>query len=197
MNMNILFSCDEYPPAKTGGIGSATKIVAEALASRGHNIYVVSGRLPGHGLPAETVVNGVTIYRITYFEKIAYLLDSQWKMDRIHHLFLRFGLLANYAIREYSRMVAFTECVVKAKHIDLVEIPDYTILDKYFIEKKNIRYHIYSVPCVGRVHGSKSFLSYNKTKTIHNIVRRNNVAFFSNCDKILAVSKFYLFLYFL
>ena len=32
--MNILFYCSEYPPYVTGGIGSATKIVAEELAKR-------------------------------------------------------------------------------------------------------------------------------------------------------------------
>jgi len=188
--MNILFSCDEYPPAKTGGIGSATKTVAEALASRGHNIYVVSGRLPGHGLPFETVVNGVTIYRITYFEKIAFLLNRQWKINYIHNLFLKFGLLTKYAIGEYARMTAFIDRLIDEKKIDVVEIPDYTILDKYFIERKQIAYHKYTVPCIGRVHGSKSFLTYNKTKIIHPLARKNNVAFFANCDKILAVSKF-------
>ena len=39
--MKILFYCNEYPPYPTGGIGSVTKIVAEELVKRGHEIFVV------------------------------------------------------------------------------------------------------------------------------------------------------------
>ena len=69
--MNILFSCDEYPPVKSGGIGTVTKIVAEELARRGHRVYVVSGVLPEVTLPAYTIDNGVRIYRLSYFSKFA------------------------------------------------------------------------------------------------------------------------------
>lgn len=39
--MNIVFLCSEYPPAVTGGIGTFTCNLAEALVSRGHKIHVV------------------------------------------------------------------------------------------------------------------------------------------------------------
>ena len=42
--MNILYLCDEYPPAKTGEIGTVTKVVAEAMVQKGHTVYVLSGR---------------------------------------------------------------------------------------------------------------------------------------------------------
>lgn len=45
--MNILYLCDEYPPAKTGGIGTVTKVVAEAMVQKGHTVYVLSGRPRG------------------------------------------------------------------------------------------------------------------------------------------------------
>jgi len=188
--MNILFSCDEYPPAKTGGIGSATKIVCEALASRGHKVYVVSGRLPGHGLPQETIINGVTIYRLTYFSKLSCLLDKAWKMEKIHRWLLRFGLLSKYALRELSRMNHFIEELIREKQIDVVEVPDYTLLDKYYIERSFVPAFKYSVPCIGRVHGSRSFLRYNKDGVIPEFARKNNQSFFRNCNRILAVSQF-------
>lgn len=39
--MKILFVCNEYPPAITGGIGTFTRGLGEALASRGHEVHVV------------------------------------------------------------------------------------------------------------------------------------------------------------
>lgn len=188
--MNILFSCDEYPPAKTGGIGSATKIVCEALAARGHNVYVVSGRLPGHGLPKEAIINAVTVYRVSYFKKISFLLNKQWKINSIHRYMLHFGMLKNYAVKEHARMHAFIQNLICTKNIDLVEIPDYTILDKYYIERKFIPSYKYPIPCIGRVHGCKSFLTYNESRHINPIARKNNTSFFNTCDKILAVSKY-------
>ena len=63
--MNILFYCSEYPPFVTGGIGSATKAVAEELARRGHNVYVVGYyiSMPTKGVIYENI-NNVHIYRI-------------------------------------------------------------------------------------------------------------------------------------
>ena len=59
--MNILYLCDEYPPAKTGGIGTVTKVVAEAMVQKGHTVYVLSGRPAGHALPYETSINSISI----------------------------------------------------------------------------------------------------------------------------------------
>lgn len=39
--MKILFICNEYPPAITGGIGTFTRGLGEALAARGHEVHVV------------------------------------------------------------------------------------------------------------------------------------------------------------
>lgn len=64
--MNILFHCSEYPPFRNGGIGSVIRIVAEELASRGHNIYV-SGYYSGlNKSESIEVINGVTILRYNY-----------------------------------------------------------------------------------------------------------------------------------
>ena len=42
--MKICFVCNEYPPAPAGGIGTFTRALAEALVSRGHDVWVA-----GHG----------------------------------------------------------------------------------------------------------------------------------------------------
>jgi glycosyltransferase involved in cell wall biosynthesis len=61
--MKLCFVCCEYPPARHGGIGAVTQVLARAFAARGHQIRVV-GLYAGAG--AETVENdrGVRVWRL-------------------------------------------------------------------------------------------------------------------------------------
>lgn len=187
--MNILFSCDEYPPAKTGGIGSATKTVAEGLARKGHNVYVVSGRLE-QSLPQEAVINGVTVYRLYFMQKLAWLFSSNRLAVRLHNFVIRFGWLAGYAVREYKRKQEFIERIIQEKHIDVVELTDYTLLSKYYASTKELSFEKVSVPTIARVHGSMSFLRYYRDGYINSIMKANDKHFFESVDQILSVSKF-------
>lgn len=184
--MNILFSCDEYPPAKTGGIGTVTKTVAEGMALRGHNVYVVSGRLPGHGFPAIDIINGVTVYRITYFKSLGVLVHNKWTSTVLSKM----GILAKLAENEIIRTHEFIERLVSEHKIDLVELPDYNILTKYYNTDRFIPFKPFSVKTLARVHGSKSFLSYYKTGKISPVGRRNDSDFFNKVDGISSVSRF-------
>lgn len=187
--MNILFSCDEYPPAKTGGIGSATKTVAEGLARKGHNVYVVSGRLE-LSLPQEATINGVTVYRLYFMQKLAWLFSSNRLAVRLHNFVIRFGWLAGYAVREYKRKQEFIKRIIQEKHIDVVELTDYTILSKYYASTKELSFEKVSVPTIARVHGSMSFLRYYRDGYINPIMKANDKHFFESVDRILSVSKF-------
>lgn len=187
--MNILFSCDEYPPAKTGGIGSATKTVAEGLARKGHNVYVVSGRLE-QSLPQEATINGVTVYRLYFMQKLAWLFSSNRLAVHLHNFVIRFGWLAGYAVREYKRKQEFIERIIQEKHIDIVELTDYTILSKYYASTKELSFKKVSVPTIARVHGSMSFLRYYRDGYINPIMKANDKHFFESVDRILSVSKF-------
>ena len=187
--MNILFSCDEYPPAKTGGIGSATKTVAEGLAQKGHNVYVVSGRLE-HSLPPKTVINGVTVYRLYLMQRFAWLFSSNHLATLLHNFVIRFGWLADYAVQEYKRKQQFIERLIQEEHIDVVELTDYTILSKYYSSTKELTFEKVSVPTIARVHGSMSFLRYYRDGYINSIMKVNDKHFFESVDRILSVSKF-------
>lgn len=187
--MNILFSCDEYPPAKTGGIGSATKTVAENLARRGHNIYVVSGRLD-RSLPEIAVINGVTVYRLYLMQKLTWLFTDNFIAIKLHNLALRCGVLSHYAIKEYQRKQDFIEQIIKEKQINVVDLPDYTVLSKYYSAIKELPFRKFSIPSVGHIHGSMSFLHYYRNGRINPVMKTNDKHFFESVDKILSVSKF-------
>lgn len=187
--MNILFSCDEYPPAKTGGIGSATKTVAEALAKRGHDVYVVSGRLD-KTLPKEKIINGVTVYRLYYMQSVSWLFKDNHVADRMHVAAVRFGWLKRMALRDFNRKHDFMERIIREKNIDVVEVTDYNVLSKYYKYVKDIAFRKLSVPSICRAHGSVSFLSFYRNGVIDERSRTIDKRYFESCDSILSVSKF-------
>lgn len=109
--MKILTLCYEYPPLG-GGAGRAAKSVAEALASRGHDVRFLTGGMPH--LPKLETIGGVPVRRIrsmrrreevcSVFEMGLFLLASfvpalrlvqDWRPDVIHaHLAVPTGALA-------------------------------------------------------------------------------------------------------
>ena len=96
--MNILFSCDEYPPIKSGGIGVVTKTVAEELVKRGHRAFVVSGWPWGEKLPYVSKINGVDIYRLSYFQWLRYFcfLPERYR-NLLLSVFCKFRLIHGLA----------------------------------------------------------------------------------------------------
>lgn len=187
--MNILYLCDEYPPVKTGGIGIVTKVVAEAMAWRGHGVYVVSGRPVGHGLAHEVVENGVTVFRLTYFKALypLGLLPDKWK-DKAILLLKKIGIMRILAEQAQRQSNQFVKILIREKLIDVVEKPDYTILSKYF--STPVKFASYGIPTVIRVHGALSFLSYYKTGIITSVQRQNDIDNYLSGDRICAVSNF-------
>ena len=64
--MNICFLCNEYPPATHGGIGRATRTLAQSLVESGHQVRVI-----GFTFLKEPVSNlewdcGVAVHRLKF-----------------------------------------------------------------------------------------------------------------------------------
>lgn len=109
--MKILVLCYEYPPVGGGG-GRVAASVAEGLASRGHDVRVVSAGI--RHLPRDTTINSVRILRPESYrrredtcsvpEMALYLATAflpalrqcrEWKPDVIHaHFVVPTGALA-------------------------------------------------------------------------------------------------------
>jgi len=73
--MNILYICDEYPPGKHGGIGTAVQLLARTMVQRGHNVVVAGFYDWGYGGDDHFEDQGVLVYRFRrvlsskFFEK--------------------------------------------------------------------------------------------------------------------------------
>lgn len=194
--MNILFYCDEYPPLRNGGIGSATKVVAESLARRGHTVVVVGnyGQLKEtNGIPDYAVINNVHIYRflskvyktkeLFFFKVVLYLASFLNFTNEVDVVKFK---IARCKLRITETKI---EQLIKDYQINIVELPDYQ--DELFHDLNRIvKFRKFSVPTIIRVHGSCSFLEYYAKQSIPRQILQNDINHFSRADAICAVSEF-------
>lgn len=178
--MNILFHCSEYPPFKSGGIGSITKILAEELSSRGNNVYV-SGFYPelSKGEYNE-VINGVSVFRFstgsrrTRFRRIAVNILNGFGL--VHFLFQKELDYYEDSVRK----------LISEKGISVFEITDFYEFNRC---SNPLRFKNFDIPVVLRAHGCASFL--NKYRGISNPVTvHNDISHFSRASILSSVSRF-------
>ena len=150
--MNILYYCDEYPPARNGGIGTVVRIVAEAMSQRGHKVVVAGKYWEGEGRETVEQIGGVTVIR--------------WHKGKYNTLGLQLKSLLGRWFKGickpqmvFSRTQRLIEDTVAEYGIDLVEVPDYV---DDFIHHNNLVTPEWdnTAPKLVRVHGSVSFLKY-------------------------------------
>ena len=99
--MRISFICNEYPPAKHGGIGTMTQTIARGLVQAGHSVRVVGLSAWEDNLPASESDEGVMVWRLKFRPS-------------------RFGW-----IRARHELFRVIERWATCELIDLVEVPDY------------------------------------------------------------------------
>lgn len=190
--MNILFYCDEYPPAKNGGIGTATKLVAEELVKRGHSVYVIGFypyKYPYLGdkiQPYNTIINGVKVYSHFYFDS---RFIFKHKIFRLLNYIIEKTLISHFVCNYYkNKMYEVIDNFILNNKIDIVEFPDYIQLYSKLKLKTDFKKH--KIPTVVRIHGSKSFIEYYSTKKIKNSTKNNDINHIKLADIILSVSIF-------
>lgn len=181
--MNILFYCNEYPPYKTGGIGTVTKIVAEALVKRGHKVFVIGYYPTDKTLPSFSIINGVHIYRYNLGlqnGKIKSLIFSILHKLKLSQLIIQKEL--TYTENKIQ------ELITKEK-IEILELTDYY---KFISQSTGLlEFKKFSIPTILRIHGSVSFL--DELKGIKEPIKiKNDAAHFHRCNYISAVSQYSL-----
>ena len=181
--MNILYYCEEYPPARNGGIGAVVKVVAEAMAQRGHRVYVVGKYWDGKGLETIENINGVNVIR---WHKGSYNTLGIRCCDFIHSAKNR----QRKSRRILYRTHQLIERAITNYHIDVLEMPDY-VDDFMSNDHSDMEQKCFSIPMIIRVHGSVSFLCYylkKETSQGYRIIQ--DQGHISRADAICAVSEF-------
>lgn len=180
--MNILFYCAEYPPYKTGGIGSVTKIFAEELVRRGYNVYVVGYYPENKSFPQYSVINGVHIYRLNLGYRSNKIGNIIFRI--LHKLKLSFVIIQ----KELKCTEDFIAKIIDQHNIDILELTDHY---RFNISHKRLFYRKFNIPTILRIHGSMSFLSDLRGEKNLNLIE-NDSCHFSRCDYISAVSRYSL-----
>lgn len=178
--MKILFYCDEYPPAKTGGIGTATKIIAEELVARQHEVYIIGYYPENKLLPEYSLVNGVNVFRY----------NLKYRDTKLKQYIFKILSRINFAYSIVDEELKFTEdkiqFLIEKYNIDILELTDYYAFNVYPSRKRNFRK--FSIPTILRIHGSVSYLQ--SLKGIRTKSKRSDELHFNRCDYISAVSKY-------
>lgn len=181
--MNILYYCDEYPPARNGGIGTVVKLVAEAMAKRGHRVFVAGTYWEGEGKETVEETDGVTVIR--------------WYKGSYDTIGIRACNLVKGGERSKTtkmqrildRTQSLLEDTIKKYQIDVLEMPDYVDV---FIHYSGLIFPArrFSVPMIVRVHGSVSFLFHQLEGIENEEKKKQDRSFFGQADAICAVSEF-------
>lgn len=180
--MNLLFYCSEYPPYKTGGIGTVTKIVAEELVRRGHIVSVI-GYYPD--IPEKFVderINGVRVVRYNLGYR-----NSPIK-DRLFVMLRKLGISGFITKRELSFIEDKIEAYIVDNKIDVLELTDYY---PFVLCNSKLKFKKFSVPTVLRIHGSASFIQ-NLSGRGKSCYDENDHRHFQRCDHVSAVSRYSL-----
>lgn len=181
--MNILFYCDEYPPYRTGGIGTVTKIVAESLASKGHNIFVLGYYPKNKDLPQYAEINGVHVYR--YNRSVFF----QFIKKKIYPFFYKLKCTTFIIQKELSFIEKIIKKTIREKNIHILELTDFY---SFNMQSSGIlNFQDFGIPTVLRVHGSASFLA-NLRGSSSAIISKNDSLHFKRCNHICAVSNYSL-----
>ena len=178
--MNILFYCSEYPPYKSGGIGTVTKIVAEELARLGHNVNVIGYYHDISDSFVDEKINGVRVIRYNLGYR-----NTRFK-ERIFFLLKHLNLNDFIIKRELSFIEYRIDIFIRENKIDILELTDYY---PFVLCNSSLEFKKFPVPTVLRIHGSASY--------VENLSGRGKIAYdmndqrhFQRCDHVLGVSEY-------
>lgn len=178
--MNILFNCNEYPPFKTGGIGSVTKIVAEGLVKRGHNVTVAGYYLYQPKTEEHSVQNGVHVYRYSLGYR------DNWLKTKIQVLLQIIGLDRWIVQKELDYYEDKLQSLINEYKVDVLELTDYY---NFNYCKSPLEFHKFSIPTVMRFHGSAYYISAN-AGTENPALKLNDLLHFARAGYFSYVSQY-------
>jgi glycosyltransferase involved in cell wall biosynthesis len=95
--LKLMYLNYEYPPVGGGG-GATTQAIAEAVARRGHQVYVITGGIHGH-LGIERPMDTLTVERVNTYRRRP---DTCAKSEMLTYL-----LFASYLLPKRARRMSY------------------------------------------------------------------------------------------
>lgn len=188
--MNILFICDEYPPGKNGGIGSAVKSLADKLSEQNNHVYVIGLYPHGYGGLDYEEQGEVKIWRLRYKTDIGLISDKNSLKDKvIINLLRKLGILnidANYRLKN---MINFIKEIIQKYAIHIIEIPDWNNI--YFnLNTANFKLPDFGIPLNVKLHGTHSYFNHEQGLNISKKIFTKESYLITRADSICSVSNY-------
>lgn len=187
--MNILYLCDEYPPGRHGGIGTAVQLLARGVAKRGHKVVVAGFYDWGYGGPDEFEDGEVKVYRFrrkldhAFFSKKESLpVRAAYKLL---HLTGIFQLDISSSIKKYE---AFLLDIISKHEIEIIEQPDFNEYAQYC--RKPVYFPRLPLPTVVKLHGSISYFNKEAGGEPSPVVYNIDHSVLHKADAVSSVSRY-------
>ena len=186
--MNILFICNEYPPGKSGGIGSITRSLARTLVKKGHHVYVAGIYLPGYGQADQEEDEGVKIWRFRLFKDHGLIKNNYSLLDTgILTILKKTGLYSRATLRAVSRFNDFIKQFIAQYDIDIIEWPDFNEYFGYL--KKPFLWPVLPVPLIVKFHGTNSYIQQQMHEQVNTHIYLQEMKHLGRADALASVSK--------
>lgn len=187
--MNILYLCDEYPPGRHGGIGTAVQLLARQMVKNGHNVVVAGFCEWGYGGEDEFIDEGVLVFRFRrIFSGSLFHKRDKLAVRVLYRLMRMTGALQwdiEHSLKKYH---SFLEGLVEKYKIQVVEMPDFSEYGQSC--KSYIPFPKLSVPTIVKLHSNTTFLSKEFGRPLAQHVFEMDKQLIMQADAISSVSKY-------
>jgi glycosyltransferase involved in cell wall biosynthesis len=186
--MKILFICNEYPPGKSGGIGSVTRSLARQLVLDGHEVFVAGLYGAGYGQKNYEEDQGVKVWRRRFRSDIGLIGGNYSFSDKLLlYAIKRTGILrrdTNHGMRSFNR---FVDGLIRQFNIDIVEWPDFN--EHFLYLESSFTWPALPVPLVVKFHGSISYLNRQMNEKVDPVVYALEKKHLERADALVSVSR--------
>lgn len=187
--MNILLLCDEYPPGRHGGIGTAVQLQARTMAGKGHNVIVAGFYQPGYGGSDEFVDQGVKVFRFRRMLTSSIFGTNDALTARvISRVVTKLGISSIDVKASLKRYGRFLNELIERFAIDIVEMPDYNDFIRFC--KSEVSFPKLNAPVVVKLHGSMTYFNEEAGLPTPKYVRRIEEAILAHSDAVTSVSRY-------
>lgn len=187
--MNILYICEEYPPGKTGGIGTVVNVLGRELVKQGHHIYTVGLYPHGYAQADYEEDNGIKIWRLRYRSDIGLIRNNYSITDIFFLKCLKYSSFLHWDTGISSKtLFNFIKEIIEKYHINIIEMPDWNT----FLHNSLTTVHVpaFKVPLVVKLHGSHSYSQSEVNIPLNKRIFRAEKNLLNRADAVSAVSRY-------
>lgn len=187
--MNILLICDEYPPGRHGGIGSAVHMLAHTYKKMGHNVVVAGFYAPGYGGEDYFDDDGVIVHRFRQKISSSFFKNADSLLVRAVSRLLNITGVFYWSIKmSMSTYGNVLNKLITDYKINIVEMPDYNDYIRFC--KRPVYFPKLNAPIIVKLHGSMTYFNREAGVPTPDYIRKTEQSILNNAHAVVSVSKY-------